>query len=745
MVIFTYNIEFSLSILGNKIWRSRRGATNMFKKVSMNVKQMGSYIIIILFFIVITNTSYNNVNHLRDQTASIGEVDVPKINTVAELKESITQIDQEITKHAFERNLDQKIKIEKQIEAEMASVHDQITKLEKLKFPLESKNTITEVGKSADLYDQLLPQFFEVSMSNDYAPLYTQLEKLTSINEDMDKTLEVLAKTAKTEAQNTHKQNTKDANFFNWEILILSVTASIFSTIIAFFTTRLISRTVKRFAQNVDVTNKSVDEIKKSIDKTALSSQHLDASMNNASDSVGELVASIQQVAENANITSSGVYEISAAVEEMSASVSLVASSADTLSASAEETSSAIQEMMASIEQVAKNAGSASAGVEQISAAIEQMSHSIKGVSNNAVGLTETAEETSKTVADMIDSIKQVAARAQTVNSLSKSVMNDAYEGTLSLNETLNSMQDISQVINQASIMMENLGKNSEEIGSIIAVIDEIADQTNLLALNAAIEAARAGEHGKGFSVVADEVRKLAERSAQATKEISLLIKGIQAETTIAVTSINGGAEKVTIGNQLADKTKHAIQKISEGITRVTEEMNQIAKETEDQQSNSELITLAVRNVTSQSLQMTHSTKEQTITAEEIVKGITDTKDMVQQISFATNEQTKGGHAIVEAIEDVSKQSYSVTNATREQASTSEEILRNINSIKEMINQIMIATNEQAKHGHDISAEVSNIKKQANDLDASIEIQTKEVEDVAKAINEVNEQVKTLK
>ena len=75
----------------------------MFKNVSMNVKQMGSYIIIILFFIVITDVSYNNVNHLRDQTITIGKTDVPKIVLVGNLKEKFTQIGQNITKHGFER------------------------------------------------------------------------------------------------------------------------------------------------------------------------------------------------------------------------------------------------------------------------------------------------------------------------------------------------------------------------------------------------------------------------------------------------------------------------------------------------------------------------------------------------------------------------------------------------------------------------------------------------------------------
>ena len=105
-------------------------------------------------------------------------------------------------------------------------------------------------------------------------------------------------------------------------------------------------------------------------------------------------------------------------------------------------------------------------------------------------------------------------------------------------------MMEIAKMMESANSVMNNLGKSSEEIGSIIEVIDGIAEQTNLLALNAAIEAARAGEHGKGFSVVADEVKNLAERSANATKEIATLIKGIQAETQKAIVAIEEGNEK---------------------------------------------------------------------------------------------------------------------------------------------------------------------------------------------------------
>ncbi|WHY79709.1 methyl-accepting chemotaxis protein [Neobacillus sp. WH10] len=717
----------------------------MLKKLSMNAKVRSSFTAILVLLFVISLISYSNLSKLSINLHQISDKEIVKIKTIGKLSENMTRVRLFVAKHATEVDQAKKDSSEEFLNESIKQVKENIVTLRPLLKTDSNKQNLDEFEKQFNEYQKLIPLALTKSRELDLKGFADVFITMGPIGEKAVVELATLQSDIEKNEKKTTGETYKQIGTSKTMILIVSILAVLLSGVIIYLITRLISRSVAGVAKNVETTTKSVTEIKNSIDKTAIGAQELEGSMNKANVSVSELVASIQQVAVTTNGTATDVDEISAAVEQMSASINIVAESAGYLDTSAEETSAAIQEMMASIEQVAGNAENVEASVEQITLAIELISQSINGVSKNAINLHQTAEQSSETVEEMVVSIMKVADSAQTVNQLSNSVKNDALEGTVSLNETLNGMKEISHVINQTTDVMKNLGNSSEEIGSIIEVIDDIAEQTNLLALNAAIEAARAGEHGKGFAVVADEVRKLAERSAKATKEIAVLIKGIQNETAIALNSIKDGAQKVSVGNQLAEQTNQAINKISIGIAKVTEEMNQIAHATEEQRKNSEFITKVVENVTKQATEMTYSTKEQSITADEIVIGINNTKNQVQQISMATAEQAKGGRAIVEAVENVTTQASSVTNATREQSLTAEEIVNNIGNIKEMVRQMMIATSDQARYGEEIALEVGNVQKQTEELNNSIETQTNEVDEVVSAINNVNTQIVRLK
>jgi methyl-accepting chemotaxis protein len=221
----------------------------------------------------------------------------------------------------------------------------------------------------------------------------------------------------------------------------------------------------------------------------------------------------------------------------------------------------------------------------------QELSLTTQEVSNQVSEINVTLDSVTKTI---FDTSENATKAAEASNQAGKT----ALEGEKIVGATVDYITQLADVVKSSTDRVHHLGQNSEQIGEIIQVIQDIAEQTNLLALNAAIEAARAGEQGRGFAVVADEVKKLSERTSKATQEISSMIKTIQGDTIAAVTEMNRGAAEVNTGREKAQESKVALNGIKSSTGTVLDIINQVAAASEEQSSAVEQMSKNLSGIT---------------------------------------------------------------------------------------------------------------------------------------------------
>ena len=273
------------------------------------------------------------------------------------------------------------------------------------------------------------------------------------------------------------------------------------------------------------------------------------------------------------------------------------------------------------LRQLVGNVQNTATRVAQTTAQVESTSTELLAASTEQL---REIRETGQSVLDMASRINEVSAQAQESSQVARQSLTAAESGLQAVQNAIGGMNSIRDQIQETSKRIKRLGESSQEIGEITELISDITEQTNVLALNAAIQAASAGEAGRGFSVVAEEVQRLAERSGDATRQISALVKAIQTDTQDAVAAMERSTQGVVEGAKLSDSAGTALSEIDRVSRRLAELIEQI--------SNSATREAASANVVADNIQHIFAVTEQT------GEGTRSTAQQVRELSRMAEE-----------------------------------------------------------------------------------------------------------
>ena len=250
-----------------------------------------------------------------------------------------------------------------------------------------------------------------------------------------------------------------------------------------------------------------------------------------------------------------------------------------------------------SAEQIAAASEELTASSQQSAQASQQVAVSVTQASDAVTCQQQGIEKSTESVRKVAGAVQQLQGEADRVASHASAAYDQAVAGNSAIEASVAQIRSVETTVGESAATVDKLGQRSQEIGQIVATISGIAEQTNLLALNAAIEAARAGEQGRGFSVVADEVRKLAEQSQEAAQQVSLLILGIQSDTSNAVNSMKQGSTAVADGAKSVENLRATFDHIRNFVDNVSKEVAGMAEAIRGVAEDTQIITKHIAEI----------------------------------------------------------------------------------------------------------------------------------------------------
>lgn len=268
---------------------------------------------------------------------------------------------------------------------------------------------------------------------------------------------------------------------------------------------------------------------------------------------------------------------------------------------------------------------------EQLSSAAEEMSVITRESRDGTDRQRRETDQVASAVDEMATTIQEVAKNTTDAADHAQDAATESSDGREKVDQASSAMHQLADEIRETGQAVSSLDQESEQIGSVLTVISEIADQTNLLALNAAIEAARAGEQGRGFAVVAEEVRNLASRTQESTGEIRGMIEKLQGQSATAVRAMEKSREQAEATEGYTRSTAESLGSIDDRIETLSEKNSQIATAAEEQSSVAEELSRNINNIREIADQASNNADQMATSGDELARLASDLQRLVHQ------------------------------------------------------------------------------------------------------------------
>lgn len=328
----------------------------------------------------------------------------------------------------------------------------------------------------------------------------------------------------------------------------------------------------------------------------------------------------------------------------------------------------ASQEIANATQEVARGAATQTETMSALTGDLKQLSVTGGEAADGAEGQRRAALTASDARVAVDAGIEGVAAASRAAEEQVRSLLQSAEAGSSAVRETVLAMAGIAETVGSTSREVEELGRQGNEIGAIVQVIEDIASQTNLLALNAAIEAARAGEQGRGFAVVAENVRSLAERTAIATKEIAKLIERVQQGTGRTVAAMDTSMGRVNEGSQRVQLAGERIAEMVHGIAAVGEHVQQISGSARTAEGEARHLNGALDEATALAERSAELSSDMRSATERAMSAVTDATATTEQSAAACEQVSASVQEVSAQISEMAQQATSLAASTSELA-----------------------------------------------------------------------------